>query len=47
MQDKNQKTYGYERFTEKNHHMTSGNRMVMPQDLYVTDPITGRKLIKK
>jgi hypothetical protein len=45
--DKNQKTFGYERFTEKNHHMKSGNQMTLPQDLYVQDPITGRKLIKK
>lgn len=45
--DKNQKSFGYERYTEKNHHMKSANQSYYPQDLYVQDPITGRKLIKK
>jgi hypothetical protein len=33
--DKNQKTFGFERFTEKNHHLKSGNQSYFPQDLWV------------
>ena len=45
--DKNAKTFGFERYTDKNHHFKSANQSYLPQDLYVQDPITGRKLIKK
>jgi hypothetical protein len=30
IQDKNQKTFGFERFTEKNHHLKSGNQSYFP-----------------
>ena len=28
--DKNEKSYGFERYTEKNHHMCSGNKSYYP-----------------
>ena len=47
VRDTNSKNFGFERYTEKNGHMKSGNQSSWPQDLYVTDPITGRRLAKK
>ena len=43
----NQKMAGYERFTEQKQHRVSANQTVLPQDLYVHDPITQRKILKK
>ena len=45
----NYKNSGYEAYTQGNQNRLSGQQkmMYMPQDLYVTDPITGRRIIRK
>ena len=45
--DKNQKNCGYERFTENSQMARSANTTVLPSDLAVRDPITGREFIQK
>ena len=47
IEDRNSKPCGYERFTEKDQHMTSKNKSALPADLYVACPITGRPITKK
>ena len=47
IEDINFKQCGYERFTEKEQHMSSKNKSVLPADLYVACPITGRPIVKK
>ena len=43
----NYKSSGYEAFTENKQSRTSGDRCYMPQDIFVTCPITGRRIIAK
>ena len=45
--DKNSKESGYERFTENSQSLRSVNTMVMPSDMMVRDPITGREFMKR
>ena len=47
VEDRNFKQCGYERFTEKEQHLSSKNKSVLPTDLYVACPITGRPIVKK
>ena len=47
VQNKNFKSSGYEGYTENSQARVSGNKSYMPQDLFVCDPITGRKIIRK
>ena len=43
----NYKNSGYEAYTESSQARNSHNKSYMPQDLYVSCPITGRKIIQK
>lgn len=45
--DKNQKSCGYERYTEAYQGTKTGNQTYYPQDQYVHDPITGRNIIRR
>ena len=45
--DKNSKNCGYERFTEGSQMSRSANNTVLPSDLMVRDPITGREFIQR
>lgn len=45
--DKNKRSYGFEGFSEDPQHKKSQNQTILPSDLYVSDPITGRKIIKR
>ena len=47
IEDRNQKNCGYERFTENSQRMKSSNNTVLPADLVVACPITGRPIAKK
>jgi len=47
VENKNFKNSGYEGYTETSQARVSGNKSYMPQDLFVCDPITGRKIIRK
>ena len=43
----NYKNSGYEAYTENAQARISNNKSYMPQDLYVSCPITGRRIIQK
>ena len=45
--DKNSKSAGYECFTESNQAVNSANKTVLPSDLTVRDPITGRDIVRR
>lgn len=44
--DKNKRSYPFEGYSEDPQHKVSQNKTNLPQDLYVTDPITGRRIIR-
>ena len=43
----NYKNSGYEAYTENSQARISSNKSYMPADLYVSCPITGRRIIQK
>lgn len=47
IKDKNYKSFGYDGFTESSQVMRNHNKTRLPSDLHVSDPITGRTIIRK
>ena len=45
--DRNDKNSGYERYTEKSQSFATANKSLLPSDLTVRDPITGRDIVRK
>eukprot|EP00347_Sterkiella_histriomuscorum_P003755 403363074 len=44
--DQNKRSYTFEGYSDEPQHKRSQNQTILPSDLYVTDPITGRKIIR-
>jgi hypothetical protein len=42
--DQNKQSFGFEGFVEGSQKRITGNKTNYPNDLYITDPITGRLL---
>ena len=45
--NKNDKNWGFDRWTENRQNTRSGNVAFMPQDMNVTCPITGRNIVRR
>mmetsp|Transcript_31087 Transcript_31087/g.30543 ORF Transcript_31087/g.30543 Transcript_31087/m.30543 type:complete len:81 (+) Transcript_31087:381-623(+) len=45
--DQNKRSYPFEGFNEESQKKQSKNVTTLPQDLYLMDPITGRKIMQR